>query len=110
MKIIAVLAMTDTLLIGSKNGLPWHLPEDMRHFKELTKGWVVVMGKTTYFSLPESFRPLPGRRNIVLTRTPIEGITCFDDIDTLVRTLSAEGVENIYIIGGAQIYDTFFAR
>lgn len=72
MKIIAVLAMTESLLVGSQNGLPWHIPEDMKRFRELTMSSVVIMGRATYFSLPLQFRPLPGRRNIVLSHEPIE--------------------------------------
>lgn len=59
MKIIAILAMTSSRLIGNENGLPWNIPEDLRHFRERTQGNVVVMGRKTYFSLPKNVRPLP---------------------------------------------------
>lgn len=72
MKIIAILAMTDKGIIGHDNSLIWNIPEDMKHFRELTSGNVVIMGKNTYFSLPEKFRPLPNRRNIVFTHGSIE--------------------------------------
>jgi dihydrofolate reductase len=55
-------------VIGKDNALPWHLPADLRHFKALTTGHTVIMGRKTWESLPEKFRPLPGRRNIVVTR------------------------------------------
>lgn len=110
MKIIAVLGMTETRLIGSKNGLPWHLPEDMKHFREITKGGVVLMGKNTYLSLPDAFRPLPGRRNIVLTRESIEGVECFATIDAALGFLKTEGTQDIFVIGGAQIYNAFFTQ
>lgn len=71
MEIVAVLAMTESLLIGARQGLPWSLPEDMRHFREITNRGVVIMGRNTYLSLPERFRPLPGRRNIVLSMSPV---------------------------------------
>lgn len=90
MEIIAVLAMTDSLLIGSKNGLPWHLPEDMKRFKELTTDGIVIMGKTTYFSLPPKFRPLPNRRNIVLSASAIEGVETFESIEVLLSSLEKE--------------------
>ena len=59
-----IVAVADDLAIGVKGGLPWHLSEDLKYFKEQTRGLPVIMGRTTYFSLP--IRPLPGRRNIVL--------------------------------------------
>lgn len=60
--------MTEERLIGKDGQLPWHIPEDLKHFQNLTKGKIVIMGKNTYYSLPEKYRPLPKRRNIVLTR------------------------------------------
>lgn len=91
MKITAVLAMTPELLIGARNGLPWHLPEDMKHFREITKGGTVIMGRNTYLSLPDAFRPLPGRRNIVLSKeSPVSEVECFSDIETLMHALSKE--------------------
>ena len=110
MKIIAVLAMTDSLLIGAKNGLPWHLPEDMKHFRDITKWWIVIMGKTTYFSLPDAFRPLPGRRNIVLSRSLLEWVETFSDIRAMLEVLQNEWVERIFVIGGASVYDQFFEQ
>ena len=59
-----IVAVADDWAIGVKGGLPWHLSEDLKYFKEKTKGFPVIMGRTTYFSLP--FRPLKGRKNIVL--------------------------------------------
>lgn len=110
MLITAVLAMTDSLLIGASDHLPWHLPEDMKHFKEVTAGKTVIMGKNTYFSLPEKFRPLPGRRNVVLTRSAIEGVECFSDIGEMVAFLKNEGIAEACVIGGAQVYDAFFEK
>ena len=57
-------------VIGRNNALPWHLPEDLAHFKRLTLGCPVIMGRKTWDSLPPRFRPLPGRRNVVVTRQP----------------------------------------
>ncbi len=108
MHIIAILAMDHSLLIGSKNGLPWHIPEDLKRFKELTTGEIVVMGRNTYFSLPEKFRPLPNRRNIVITRTEIEWIECFSSIDVFIQSMKDQNIEKCYIIWGASLYDQFF--
>ena len=57
-------------VIGKNNAMPWHLPEDLAHFKRLTQGWPVIMGRKTWDSLPPRFRPLPGRTNVVITRQP----------------------------------------
>ena len=99
MHITAILAMDSSLLIGSKNGLPWHIPEDMKRFKEFTTGGIVVMGRNTYLSLPERFRPLPNRRNIVITRTPIEGVECYSSIELFITSMQKERVEQVWLIG-----------
>jgi dihydrofolate reductase len=90
MKIIAILAMDEHCLIGSNQSLPWHIPEDMKRFREFTTGYTVLMGKNTYFSLPEKVRPLPNRRNIVITRSDIPEIETFTDIDLCIKTLKEE--------------------
>ena len=110
MKITAILAMDTSLLIGSKNGLPWHIPEDMKQFKEFTTGGIVVMGRNTYLSLPDKFRPLPNRRNIVITRTMIDGVECYSSIDLFIDAMQKETVEQIWLIGWASLYDQFFSR
>jgi dihydrofolate reductase len=90
MKIIAILAMDEHCLIGSHQSLPWHIPEDMKRFRELTTGHTVLMGKNTYFSLPEKVRPLPNRRNIVITRSDISEVETFTDIDECIGFLKKE--------------------
>lgn len=111
MKIIAILAMTKTGLIGSRNGLPWHIPEDLRRFKKLTTGHIVIMGKNTYFSLPESVRPLPHRKNIVLSSSPIIGVDTYGSIDKLLSDLqNIPNNSKVFVIGGASIYHQFFER
>ena len=102
--------MDPTLLIGSKNGLPWHIPEDMKRFKEFTTGGIVVMGRNTYLSLPERFRPLPNRRNIIITRTMIDGVECYSSIELFIDAMQKETVEQIWLIGWASLYDQFFAH
>ncbi len=109
MKITAILAMDPSLLIGRKNGLPWHIPEDMRRFKEFTTGGIVVMGRNTYMSLPDKFRPLPNRRNIVITRSSIYGVECYSSIEDFTSAIQSENIEQIWLIGWASLYDQFFA-
>ncbi len=99
MQITAILAMDSSLLIGSKNGLPWHIPEDMKRFKEFTTGGIVVMGRNTYLSLPEKYRPLPNRRNIVITRTMIDGVECYSSIELFITFLQKENIDQVWLIG-----------
>ncbi|MBN9618474.1 MAG: dihydrofolate reductase [Actinobacteria bacterium] len=93
-------------LIGRDGTIPWHLPEDLARFKELTGGAAVIMGRATWDSLPEHFRPLPGRHNVVLTRRPdlrLDGATV---VSTPAAALAAAG-EPAWVIGGAQVYALF---
>ena len=110
MAIQLIYARAANGVIGKDNTMPWHLPEDMAHFKELTKGCAVIMGRKTWDSLPPRFRPLPGRTNIVVTRQadwqpePAS--------DQVVRAASLPEAlkrgqqlsQDIWVIGGAQIY------
>jgi len=92
-------------VIGRDNALPWHLPEDMAHFRELTRGCPVVMGRKTWDSLPERFRPLPGRRNIVVTRQADWSAPCAERADGLAAALAlCAGATDVWVIGGAQVY------
>lgn len=98
---IIVAADTDNG-IGIRNTLPWHLPEDLAHFKRLTSGHAIIMGRKTFDSIG---RPLPNRRNIVITRNAAwrhEGVEAVASLDE-ARALVA-GEAQAYIIGGAQIY------
>lgn len=93
-------------VIGRDGRLPWHLPEDMAHFREVTHGATVVMGRRTWESLPERFRPLPGRRNVVLTRRPgwrAEGAEVAESLEEALA-LAAAGGADIWVIGGAAVY------
>lgn len=88
-------------VIGRDGGLPWHLPSDMKHFRELTTGGTVVMGRRTWESIPEKFRPLPGRRNIVLSsRATFDGAEVHGSLES---ALAAAGTD-AYIIGGGATY------
>ncbi|KJL18463.1 Dihydrofolate reductase [Microbacterium oxydans] len=89
-------------VIGAEGGMPWHVPEDMAHFKEVTLGAPVVMGRKTWDSLPERFRPLAGRDNIVVTRQQDwseEGARRAATVAEAVR-----GLDRAWIIGGAEIF------
>jgi dihydrofolate reductase len=105
--------MDEARIIGRDGLLPWHLPEDMAHFKALTMGGVVVMGRKTWDSLPARFRPLPGRINVVVTRNPDvvsvpEGVHLATSVESALeisRRLVSEQ-QRIWIIGGAEIYRT----
>lgn len=97
-----VWAQSRDRVIGSNGALPWHLPEDMRRFRELTSGDTVVMGRLTWESLPERFRPLPGRRNIVLSRDPSYDAAGAEVLPSLTAAL--EAVPDAWVIGGAAVY------
>ncbi len=92
-------------VIGRDNALPWHLPEDMAHFKRTTLGSPVIMGRKTWDSLPPRFRPLPGRRNIVLTRDAhwrAEGAQRAGSVAEAVAACS--DAAEVWVIGGAEVY------
>jgi dihydrofolate reductase len=91
-------------VIGLGGTIPWHLPEDQAHFRACTLGAAVVMGRRTWDSLPDRFRPLPGRRNIVLTRRPgwtAPGAQAAADLDS---ALALAGDGDVWVIGGAAVY------
>lgn len=92
-------------VIGRDGGIPWHLPEDMARFRELTTGHAVVMGRRTWDSLPERFRPLPSRRNVVVTRDPGwhgDGAERAGSIEEALALLA--DAPRVFVIGGAEIY------
>jgi dihydrofolate reductase len=95
-----VWAQSANGVIGRDGTLPWHLPEDLAHFRNLTTGATVLMGRRTWESLPPRFRPLPGRRNLVLSRTPQPGVETFPD---LAQALAA-ACGDAWVIGGAAVY------
>lgn len=105
MKIALIVAMSHHRVIGKDNGMPWHLPADLAHFKTTTMGKPVIMGRKTYLSIG---RPLPGRLNVILTRDPefnVEGATCVDSPESALATVS--DAEEVVIIGGQQIFAQF---
>ena len=106
MIILGPVAVADNLVIGKGNDLPWNLPEDLKHFKEITSGKTVLMGRKTYESIFARLgKPLPNRKNVIITRQENykvpEGVLVFPDLESAFQKLSAE---DIYIIGGAEIF------
>ena len=103
-EISIVAAVADNYAIGKGNKLPWHLPADLKHFRELTTGHAVVMGKRTFESLPNG--PLPNRRNVVLTSVMSEGVNeGYFEADSLEDAFYlCEKEEKVFIVGGAAVY------
>lgn len=105
--ITIIVAMDRKRAIGKRGNIPWRLSRDMKHFVDTTMGHPVVMGRKTYVSLPEKFKPLPGRENFVLSRNLsllLPGCKVLNHIETiLMMSLRRE----IFIIGGAEIYAMF---
>jgi dihydrofolate reductase len=92
-------------VIGRGGGLPWHIPEDSAHFRQITFGATVVMGSRTWDSLPERFRPLTGRRNIVVSRRDgleVPGAELFDSVEGALAAARAD--DATWVIGGGQLY------
>jgi dihydrofolate reductase len=96
-----IWAQSTSGVIGRDGGIPWRLPEDLARFKELTMGHTVVMGRRTWESLPRSVRPLPGRRNIVITRDPDYRA---DGADVVTSIEAALAEPQTWVIGGSEIY------
>ncbi|MEZ0449247.1 dihydrofolate reductase [Cellulomonas sp. ICMP 17802] len=110
MSLALIWAQTPTGIIGRDGTLPWHVPEDMAHFRELTRGHPVLMGRATWESLPPRFRPLPGRDNIVLTRSPelvAPGALVAHGIDEALRLA---GDRETWVIGGGAVYAALLPR
>ena len=105
--IALVVAYSANRVIGRDGGLPWHLPGDLTRFKALTTGHTVVMGRRTYESLPAAFRPLPNRRNVVLTSDAgyrADGADVVTDLDAAL----AGG--DCFVIGGGTVYEQVLPR
>jgi dihydrofolate reductase len=100
-----VVAHSSNRVIGSEGGLPWHLPSDLKRFRELTSGSAVVMGRRTFESLPEAFRPLPNRRNIVLSSDPGYRAEGAEVMASLAAALEACAGEECFVIGGGATYE-----
>lgn len=94
-----IVAVSPEGVIGLHGKLPWHYPADLKRFKRLTMGATIIMGRLTYESIG---KPLPGRRNLVVTRGAITGVECFS---SLPSALAAATTEHSWLIGGAKIFD-----
>ena len=105
MQLHLIFARAANGVIGQENALPWHLPEDLAHFKRITLGCPVIMGRKTWDSLPAKFRPLPGRRNVVVSRqTHFEapGALHAESLESAMDLCTSEA--HVWVIGGAQMY------
>jgi len=100
-EIVIVAAVARNGVIGRDNGLPWRLKADLQHFRALTTGHPIVMGRKTWESLG---RPLPGRRNMVVSRDPLFHADGAEVFPTPQAALAAAGSEHVFVIGGAQLY------
>jgi dihydrofolate reductase len=104
MEIAIVVAVTQNGVIGFENRLPWHLPADLRHFKQLTTNHTVVMGRKTFESIG---KPLPNRQNIVISRQTnfhAEGCLVFTNLIDALQLAKNQQAEKVFVIGGAEIY------
>ena len=100
-----IAAVARNGVIGKDNQLLWHLPGDMRYFRDTTRGKPVIMGRRTWESLPEKFRPLPGRLNIVLSRDPTyltQGATRVTSLDEALTHCAS--TDEVFVIGGGDLY------
>lgn len=114
MKIGMIWAQSRNGVIGNKGQLPWHLPEDLAHFKRITQGHPVIMGRKTWDSLPPKFRPLPGRRNYVITRQTGPALEALRELGAHTANSLEDALaqcraqvprpSEVWVIGGAQIY------
>jgi len=102
--LVLIAALAANRVIGADNTLPWHLPEDLKHFKALTSGHTVIMGRKTWESLPIRVRPLPGRQNIVITRDPAYLATGAEVAHSLGDALVKVNSSTAFVIGGAELY------
>ncbi|MFM5205518.1 type 3 dihydrofolate reductase [Aeromonas veronii] len=104
MKISMIAAMAHDRVIGKDNQMPWHMPADLAHFKRVTLGKPVLMGRKTFESIG---RPLPGRRNLVISRNPdyqAEGIEVVGSVEAALALLAGSSVEELMVIGGGHLY------
>jgi dihydrofolate reductase len=106
LKINLIWAQDENGGIGKKNQLPWSVSEDLRNFKKLTLNRPIIMGRLTWESLP--VKPLPMRRNIIITSHHIPDQECYSKINECIQQLENEDIENIFVIGGASIYRSFY--
>lgn len=103
-----IVAVAENGVIGKDNDLVWHLPRDMAFFKETTAGHCVIMGRKNYESIPEKYRPLPERTNIIVSSNlsyEAPGCEVFESLENALEFAKKRGETNAFIIGGGQVYD-----
>ncbi|MEM6358462.1 MAG: dihydrofolate reductase [Bacteroidota bacterium] len=108
MKISMIAAVAENRVIGKDNDLVWSLPDDMKFFMRTTSGHPVIMGRKNYESIPDKFRPLPNRKNIVITRQSdykAEGAFVVNSLEKAIASAKEENPNEIFLIGGGQIYE-----
>lgn len=110
MKKVIIAAASENNVIGKDKDIPWHFPKDMKHFKQKTMGYPVVMGSSTYRSLPKDYRPLPRRLNIVLTRSGIEesgkeSVREASSLEDAWNIAEETGKEKVFVAGGGKVYE-----
>jgi dihydrofolate reductase len=108
MKIHLIWAQDENGGIGKDGNLPWHISEDLKNFKRLTSGSTILMGRHTWESLP--IKPLPKRKNIVLTSQNFEDVECFSSVEECIEKLDAQGTSILFVIGGSKVYRNFVHR
>ncbi|MGV3659467.1 MAG: dihydrofolate reductase [Prosthecobacter sp.] len=106
-RLVAIVAMSANRVIGREGKLPWHYSEDLKFFKRTTLGHPILMGRATFDSIG---KPLPGRQNIVLSRTmaPREGVTVIRDVSELPQACGT--AETVFVIGGARVFEELLPR
>lgn len=107
MKVSLIVAVASNGAIGKNNQLLWHLPADMKYFKNTTRGHTVIMGRKNYESIPSKFRPLPERTNIILTRKPhyvADRCLVANSLSEAIRLAEQQNETECFIIGGGEVY------
>ena len=108
MKIHLIWAQDENGGIGKDGKLPWHILADLKNFKKLTSGSTILMGRNTWESLPA--RPLPERRNIVLSSKVLSDVECYTSVEECIEKLDEDGTEKFFVIGGSTVYKNFIHR
>lgn len=105
MKLVIIAALSRNRVIGKDGKIPWHISEDLKRFKRLTKGHTVLMGRKTFESLG---KPLPDRRNVVVTSKHFPGIETYKTIEGALNSLKNE--ESVFVIGGGKIFEQLLEK
>jgi dihydrofolate reductase len=104
-RLILIAAIARNRVIGRDGSLPWHIPQDLKRFKHLTTGATVLMGRRTYASLG---KPLPGRRNVVISSTEIPGVESFRRLDEALQAVQHD--PQVFVLGGGRLYEALLDR